>query len=391
MSVGLFAQQVVHVVGRGDTFASIASKYQTTVEALQKANPYLKNLYVGMEVTVPHAQTPVPGTSKPISSPNGYVSEEISRPALAYIGFAENYMKENKHNKAIKELNKSLEIQETLKARWLRGKCYYYEEKWKKALDDLAYVKKHKLVDNDIREQAENMYNLANNQYELKRAERAEFWTKVGAGALMTAAVVGTAALANEQAKSSSSYSSSSVSDVPTSTVGSSYQPLDLQKVWHNAAVRTEVEIQNEFNNFRQLQLMTTGVEPTWEDFWRAKAEVANSTATTTYGMDVSSTTSSGTDTNARMGQIHQDAYRKQESVVEGHYRTLTSGGYRGENNSGNIIGAVSKSTANSPGTHAVTRNAFYQSQKRLKEIRMEASRAGVVITPSRWETATVN
>ena len=118
---------------------------------------------------------------------------------------------------------------------------------------------------------------------------------------------------------------------------------------------------------------------------------MANSTATTTYGMDASSTTSNGTDTNARMGQIHQDAYRRQESVVEGHYRTLTSGGYRGENSSGNIIGAVSKNTANSPGTHAVTRNAFYQSQKRLKEIRMEASRAGVTITPSRWETATVN
>ena len=317
------------MVGRGETLASVAAKCQTTVEALKEANPYMTNIYVGMEVKIPAAvntptvsSTTTESENKPEAVlPSSAYEENISRPAQAYINFAEDYIKALMHKKAIKELNKSLEIQDTRKARWLRGKCYYAEQKWKKAIEDLDYIRNNQNVDPAIRSEAENLYNSAYGKRELVKEERAEFWGKVGAGVVLAAALVGTAALANEQNKANGASLNSSSS---------------------------------------------------------------------TYSSDSSPTVSSGAP-SSRMNQIHQDAYKKQESLVESLYNTLTGHGGYTINKSGDISGSTSKNLTKSPGAHSISRNSFYQRQKRLKEIRMEAEREGVTIIPSKWETATVD
>lgn len=48
------AQQVTHVIQRGETLESIAQKYQVTVDAIKQANPDTVNMiYVGMKLVVP--------------------------------------------------------------------------------------------------------------------------------------------------------------------------------------------------------------------------------------------------------------------------------------------------------------------------------------------------
>lgn len=48
------AQQVTHVIQRGETLESIAQKYQVTVDAIKQANPDAVNMiYVGMRLIIP--------------------------------------------------------------------------------------------------------------------------------------------------------------------------------------------------------------------------------------------------------------------------------------------------------------------------------------------------
>ena len=48
------AQQVTHVIQRGETLESIAQKYQVTVDAIKQANPDAVNMiYVGMRLLIP--------------------------------------------------------------------------------------------------------------------------------------------------------------------------------------------------------------------------------------------------------------------------------------------------------------------------------------------------
>lgn len=199
LTCSLYGQQQMHTVGKGETLETIVKKYGVTLDDLKKVNPRLNKVYYGMKIAIPGKKN----QSTIELSQNNVPEESITRSALAYIGFAEDYIKEGKHKKAIKELDKSLEIQETVKARWLRGKCYFYEEKWKKALDDLDFVRNHQLTDHTTRSNAETMYNNAYNSYELKRAERTELWTQIGAGVVLAAAVVGTAAIAGKSSSSS--------------------------------------------------------------------------------------------------------------------------------------------------------------------------------------------
>ena len=48
------AQQVTHVIQRGETLESIAQKYQVTVDAIKQTNPDAVNMiYVGMRLIIP--------------------------------------------------------------------------------------------------------------------------------------------------------------------------------------------------------------------------------------------------------------------------------------------------------------------------------------------------
>lgn len=48
------AQQVTHVIQRGETLESIAQKYQVTVDAIKQANPETVNMiYIGMRIIIP--------------------------------------------------------------------------------------------------------------------------------------------------------------------------------------------------------------------------------------------------------------------------------------------------------------------------------------------------
>ena len=53
----LMAQQITHIIKRGETLESIAQKYNVSVDALKKANPDISELFfVGLKLNIPNAQ-----------------------------------------------------------------------------------------------------------------------------------------------------------------------------------------------------------------------------------------------------------------------------------------------------------------------------------------------
>lgn len=347
-SLTVFAQQKVHVVSRGETLASIASKYGCTVEAIQKVNPFLRKLYAGTEIKIPVVETKVSNTTSENkigvqmqsvtptyadSNKSQTVSltslssesdssgiEKISRLAQAYIDSGESYMKDGKHQKAIKEFNKSIEIQESLNAHWLRGRCYFYIEKWKKAAEDLAIVMNSSQTTNSIRQDAEQMYSYAAQQQEIKRQKRSEFWLKAAAGAVMVAAVAGTAALSKEQAKSSGGTSS--------------------------------------------------GGNSSSSDY------------------DTDSESSSGGWANSQSG--YQSIYDTKANAAESLFKTLTDGNTRHQNNGIQTGAKRNQSNALNSGSYNSLKPKLDKIQRELVSIRQEAESKGFRINPSKWETATV-
>ena len=87
--------------------------------------------------------------------------------------------------------------------------------------------------------------------------------------------------------------------------------------------------------------------------------------------------------------QMLRNRYANQESLVASHYNSCTTTGYRANIN-GNQQGGMNIQTG-SISANTQLLNMFRSAQKELKNIRMEAQRKGVNITPSYLETVTVN
>lgn len=383
LSVSMYAQQQKHTVMKGETLVTIAKKYGVTVDDLRQENPQLKTLYTGMSIKIPAKTQTVSSTiytqtSKDVSESS--TGEEICRPALAYIDFAKKYIEQGKHNKAIKELNKSLKEQENVTAHWLRGQCYFYEGKWKKALEDLVLVRSNPKMPLDIQEAATQMYADAEAYQEASSAETKQFWREALASVGLVALQAGQQAMYNQQMKSYQ----------PTTGTSSNYN-LDMQKIWRNAAIQTQQKTQQDFYNFQQMVYQNTGTLPTWEDYGKALAEVNNDPSTKERAASVEEFNAKlDADAAARTDKNYRQWYSEREKLVESHYLSLTNCGFRGTNSSGTIVGTETKMGEKQIGNQLQLKNLFIKSQRELKNLREEAARNGVIITPSKWETAVV-
>ncbi len=88
-SITMMAQEVkTHTIQRGETIESIAAKYQVSVGAIKKANPYAGEVYyVGMKLNIPAAtvtQTAPSAVSKTVSEPHNQrppVMQAVSTPS----------------------------------------------------------------------------------------------------------------------------------------------------------------------------------------------------------------------------------------------------------------------------------------------------------------------
>lgn len=162
----------------------------------------------------------------------------------------------------------------------------------------------------------------------------------------------------------------------------------DLQRIWNEAAIHTQQQMQAEFDQFNAQHIQLYGKEATWEEFIQAKAEVAKMTSE----IDNSSNDliqQIDSDAAIRTSNNYQERYRRQEEVVQTYYRSLTTTGVRTVDKSGKY-GGTTGSLKEHSGSYTSQKSGFERAKRDLQNIRLEASRNGINISPSQWETATV-
>ena len=146
------AQQTEHQVKRGETFASIAAKYGITEAALRKANADKKTAYAGLKLRIPVSKV----TSKSVTSDTTVPS---SKPAVQPFSPTTEY---SDNSNSLANFNK--------------GKDYFYNKKWKKAIKAFNEVLSDPLADENTKQQSQQFLVQAQKQQQERKERREAFW-----------------------------------------------------------------------------------------------------------------------------------------------------------------------------------------------------------------------
>ena len=160
------AQQVEHQVKRGETFASIAAKYSITEAALRKANADKKTAFAGTVLKIPVSKTASKATSKAASKS---VTTDTSAPHHSSTIQPSQPTAMNSDN-SISLVN------------FNKGKEYFYDKKWKKAIKAFNDVLSDPLADNNTKLQSQQFLAQAQKQQQEKKERREAIWNGISAG-----------------------------------------------------------------------------------------------------------------------------------------------------------------------------------------------------------------
>lgn len=250
-----------HVVDRGETWESLARISGIDELDLKSLNGGVKNLYAGLEITL-------------VSFPKWSINYERKILAMypLIISEAESYMKAKEWKKATKLYTRIIECSECLTARYMRGVAYYNNGKFKEAAKDFSWVAgndRFKLYDD-----AFDLSQQANNAWEQKKAERAEFWGNLAGAVLQTGLQVASNIVAAKQMESYGSTYSQITSPTTTGMTGSlaaqMEQPGFFENVHNNimnlSIQQVQEQQQREYMYMRESYLRM-GKDLTWDEF----------------------------------------------------------------------------------------------------------------------------
>lgn len=255
MSVAAPAQQSMHTVKRGETYASIASKYNLTEAELKKANPLTKTLYAGTKVYIPVPKETPAGVSPADNTPS-------ARVARAYMENARNYFYEGKYKKAVKELDMAIAEHPTPEAYMMRGKCHFRMEKWKMACSDFDVVYNDPLSTQSQYEESADLYNAALAKRQEKVQKNAQFWGGLAQDALAMAQDMTQQKMLENQM----------VSQAGHATKDKEFNK-NLQNIYRKAGKRARQEQVEGYLSFKNMMLTTTGQDVSYEEYRRLQVE----------------------------------------------------------------------------------------------------------------------
>lgn len=152
------AQQTEHQVRRGETFASIATRYGITEDALRKANADKKTAYAGVKLKIPVVKTT---SEKVIADTSVPTSEPTVRPSAPTT-------EHNGNSFSMVNFNK--------------GKEYFYNKKWKKAIKAFNDVLSDPLADNNTKLQSQKFLAQAQKQQQERKQRREAIWNGISTG-----------------------------------------------------------------------------------------------------------------------------------------------------------------------------------------------------------------
>ena len=194
MAIPMEGQQKTIIVGYGESFETIATKYGISIKELQSANPDKDECFAGMEIVVPQPQT------SPIGE-TGITSVVILR-ADSLLIEAKRLSGNGQYKKAIKIYNNVLDMDvRTPYAYAGRGECYFNLKKYKKARADLKQaIYSDQLADYE-KGWCEDALEDVDKAIRVKRERRKEAWANIGLSFAALTAVAATTYVASEQSK----------------------------------------------------------------------------------------------------------------------------------------------------------------------------------------------
>lgn len=213
VAISAAAQTITHNVRPGDTFESIAAKYDIAVNELMQANPYMPQCHVGARLVIPTVQksdAAQPSKSQVVTSqqPQKNIEQPADKPMvqvavteqpapdpymMIYDGL--KLLKDNKYSKAKRLFTKALKIKEIPEAYYYRGLCNYKKYKWKAAYRDFGIAKRSAELDEKMKADASELYAFTYSKHQEKVERRRERWAEFGAAVGTTLLAVGTIAV----------------------------------------------------------------------------------------------------------------------------------------------------------------------------------------------------
>lgn len=376
-------EMIEHLVQRGETFSLIANRYGITEQMLRNANSHIDECYTGLTLQINPADIETMRKYREQIEAERATREMQSRYDKAY-----SFMDAGKYKEAQKIFDYIIENSRpgSAYAYYNRGVCKFNREKWKDAASDFRYATYCNDCDDDLKKQSEELNEIALNNQEVYEQNRARAWGEVLNMSLNTAQMaMNTYAAQKYSTPMPQTYSmSTSNMDYLLNPYYAIAQTTAQQQYFNNVNAQlistsiqqVEAQYQFEYEQMRQLNPSLT-----YDQFlqMRAQSYGYSENETGSYDSNMSSTSFD-----------YQSTYRRWEKRAEEIYKTLTIGGSRSSGDSG-IKGTVGDDMFTTGGSYTSLKMNFNNAQKEMRRVRNEASAAGISITPSQWETATIS
>lgn len=303
----LVAQETTtHKVRPGETFSSIAEKYDISESILRAENVLTPECYVGatlripsntmpiMEVKTAHEESDVIlDVDPPMPDRNDYVAIPYS-PEMEALSL----MRNGKLNKARTVLTKAIKLTPQSSSYYYRGLCNFRDGKWKSAINDLNVALQDNSLPYSLKSDAESMLETAQIRREEQLEKRREAWTAVGAAvgtAVLVAGVVAADAYLYSQTGSSTfspstNYSSPALTSAPVSfssmstTEFDEYVNREMQRLWDLTVAQVNQQNQQEYQQFCMFYKDAEGNPLYTYDEWYAMKAAAWAQSQQTVG-----------------------------------------------------------------------------------------------------------
>lgn len=376
-------EMIEHLVQRGESFSLIANRYGITEQMLRNANSHIDECYTGLTLQINPADIETMRKYREQIEAERATREMQSRYDKAY-----SFMDAGKYKEAQKIFDYIIKNSRpgSAYAYYNRGVCKFNREKWKDAASDFRYATYCNDCDDDLKKQSEELNEIALNNQEVYEQNRARAWGEVLNMSLNTAQMAMNTYVAQKYSMPTPQTYSMSTSNmdyllnpyyaIAQTTAQQQYFNNVNTQLISTSIQQVEAQYQAEYEQMRQLNPSLT-----YDQFlqMRAQSYGYSENETGSYDSNMSSTSFD-----------YQSTYRRWEKRAEEIYKTLTIGGSRSSSDSG-IKGTVGGDMFTSGGSYTSLKMDFNNAQKEMRRVRNEASAVGINISPSQWETATIN
>lgn len=375
-------EMIEHVVQRGETFALIADRYGITEQMLRNANSHIDACYTGLTLQI---------NPNDIETMRKYreqiEAERAAREMYSMYEQAWALMDDGEYKSAQKVFDKIIaRSPATALAYYNRGVCKFNREKWEDAASDFGLAIGCQDCDDELKEKSSELKEIAWQNQEIYEQNRANAWLEVlNAGVAATSTAMNVYAAQKYSTPVPQTYSmSASNMDYLLNPYYAAAQASAQQQYLNNVnaqLISTSIQQVEAQYQFEYEQMKQHNPSLTYDQFLQMRAQ--------NYGYSENSTGNYDLNTSSTSFD-YQSTYRRWEKRAEDIYKTLTIGGSRSSSDSG-IKGTVGGDMFTTGGSYTSLKMDFNNAQKEMRRVRNEASAAGINISPSQWETATIN